>query len=93
MIANNAISTHDTAELRNAMKNQVLENESFKDDIHLNKLVSKPWGHEYRVFCNQMYDAWKLKILPRQETSMHCHPRKDTVLLCLELYPNFRTGT
>ncbi len=84
MIANNAISTHDTVELKNAMSSQFLENESFKNDIHLNELVNKPWGHEYRIFCNQIYDAWKLKILARQETSMHCHPRKDTVLLCLE---------
>lgn len=75
---------HDTKELEQAMLSQMLKNESFEHDTHLNELIPKPWGHEYRIFCNQMYDAWKLKILPGQETSMHCHPRKDTVLLCLE---------
>lgn len=80
----NAVSQSDVNELRNAILTQALHNESFERDTHLNELVHKPWGHEYRIFCNQMYDAWKLKIFSKQETSMHCHPRKDTVLLCLE---------
>lgn len=80
----NAVSKSDVNELKNAILTQDLQNESFTHDTHLNDFVHKPWGHEYRIFCNQMYDAWKLKILPKQETSMHCHPRKDTVLLCLE---------
>lgn len=71
-------------ELLNAFSSQALQNESFENDLYLNELVEKPWGHEYRIFCNQIYDAWKLKLLPNQRTSMHCHPRKDTVLLCLE---------
>src|SRR5437016_11556768 len=30
-----------------------------------------------------MYDIWKSTLLPGMATSMHCHPRKDTALLCL----------
>lgn len=57
--------------------------ESFENDLHLNQLVEKPWGHEYRVYCDSMYDVWRLHISSGHNTSMHCHILKDTVLICL----------
>lgn len=65
-------------------------NEDFAKDKYLNEFISKPWGHEYRIYIDNIYDIWKLTIAPGHETSIHCHPRKDTVLLCLSGEGRFR---
>jgi mannose-6-phosphate isomerase-like protein (cupin superfamily) len=52
-------------------------------DTYLDKVIDKPWGLEYRVYADMFYDAWVLRLRPGHSTSMHCHPRKDTALLCL----------
>lgn len=52
-------------------------------DTHLEDVIDKPWGYEYRVYADNFYDIWRLVIYPGHATSMHCHPRKETVLLCL----------
>ena len=57
--------------------------EQFDADLYLDGVIEKPWGHEYRVYADHFYDIWKLALLPGQATSMHCHPRKETALLCL----------
>jgi mannose-6-phosphate isomerase-like protein (cupin superfamily) len=49
----------------------------------LDEVIVKPWGHEYRVYCDPFFDVWQLTIKPRQSTSEHCHPRKSTALICL----------
>jgi mannose-6-phosphate isomerase-like protein (cupin superfamily) len=60
-----------------------LGSENFLQDTYLNQLILKPWGHEYRIYIDNIYDIWMLRINPDKRTSIHCHPRKDTVLLCL----------
>jgi mannose-6-phosphate isomerase-like protein (cupin superfamily) len=67
-------------ELRTGLK---LEAEHAEADGHLDKVIDKPWGHEYRIYADHFYDIWKLRIRPNQSTSLHCHPRKETVLICL----------
>nr|WP_263973746.1 cupin domain-containing protein [Rouxiella badensis] len=69
--------------------------ESFDKDFHLNDLIEKPWGYEYRVYCDCVFDLWKLHIDANQSTSMHCHIQKDTVLICLSGsgYTKFLDGT
>lgn len=52
-------------------------------DTYLDGVIDKPWGLEYRVYADMFYDAWALRLRPGHATSMHCHPRKDTALLCL----------
>ncbi len=52
-------------------------------DTYLDGVIDKPWGLEYRVYADMFYDAWALRLRPGHSTSMHCHPRKDTALLCL----------
>lgn len=52
-------------------------------DLHLNQLIPKPWGYEYRVYADQLFDLWQLCLRPGLRTSMHAHPRKTTYLLCL----------
>jgi mannose-6-phosphate isomerase-like protein (cupin superfamily) len=50
---------------------------------YLNELIAKPWGHEFRIYADDLYDVWKLCLRPGESTSVHCHPRKETALLCL----------
>lgn len=57
--------------------------ESPRKDCYLNGFIAKPWGHEYRVYCDYFFDIWKLRLSAGETTSMHCHVRKHTVLLCL----------
>lgn len=61
----------------------ILKSEQFEQDHDLNSPVPKPWGQEQRVYADNWYDVWSLCIHPKQATSMHCHPRKETALLCL----------
>ncbi len=52
-------------------------------DSYLNGFIVKPWGHEYRVYCDNLFDVWRLRLQAGQSTSMHGHLQKDTVLICL----------
>lgn len=62
---------------------QLIRFEDFTKDAYLDALIEKPWGYEHRVYADMLIDVWKLMLAPRQSTSMHCHPRKETVLMCL----------
>jgi protease I len=53
------------------------------DHSYLDHLIAKPWGSEFRVYDDALVDVWLLRLDAGSQTSMHCHPRKDTVLLCL----------
>jgi mannose-6-phosphate isomerase-like protein (cupin superfamily) len=52
-------------------------------DFELDDVIAKPWGHEYRIYCDAFFDVWRLTIEPGYSTSEHCHPRKSTALICL----------
>ncbi len=52
-------------------------------DSYLNGFIAKPWGHEYRIFCDTLFDVWRLRLEAGRSTSMHGHLQKDTVLICL----------
>ena len=62
-----------------------LPSENFDDPRHayLDELIPKPWGDEFRAYADDFYDVWKLRLWPGHGTSLHCHPRKQTALLCL----------
>lgn len=47
------------------------------------RIVNKPWGHEYLLFENGQVAMWYLFIRRGECTSMHCHPRKKTGLIVL----------
>jgi mannose-6-phosphate isomerase-like protein (cupin superfamily) len=59
---------------------------------YLDNLISKPWGCEYRVYDDVLVDVWLLRLTPGTSTSLHCHPRKHTVLLCLHGHGEVTTG-
>jgi mannose-6-phosphate isomerase-like protein (cupin superfamily) len=78
-------SPSDTSCVLNSLQktNFSLGAEQFDGDSYLDRVIKKPWGHEYRIYADYFYDLWKLSILPGHMTSFHCHPRKETALLCL----------
>ena len=48
-----------------------------------NKLVTKPWGYEYKIHENKNTATWYLTINKNQKTSLHCHPLKKTGFVLL----------
>ena len=63
---------------------------------YLNKVNDKPWGKEYLAFQNKEIGIWILHVNKNQETSLHCHFKKDTILVPLtgcfkiNLYDKFK---
>ncbi len=49
-----------------------------------NVIVNKPWGYEYLAYQNDEVALWLLYIKHNHETSLHCHPNKDTGLIVLD---------
>jgi rfaE bifunctional protein nucleotidyltransferase chain/domain len=48
---------------------------------YLNKVNDKPWGKEYLAYQNKQIGIWILHVNKDQETSLHCHFKKDTILI------------
>lgn len=46
-------------------------------------VIRKPWGFEYLACESEAVALWALKLRFNQQTSMHCHPEKLTVMLAL----------
>lgn len=59
--------------------------ETQKDDFfdYSKTLIKKPWGHEYLVFKNENVAVWALHIKKGFQTSLHCHPQKETSIVVL----------
>jgi mannose-6-phosphate isomerase-like protein (cupin superfamily) len=51
---------------------------------YLDRLIQKPWGSEFRVYEDDVREAWCLHLEPHRRTSLHCHPNKLTALICLQ---------
>ena len=51
---------------------------------YINKVVRKPWGYEYTIFEDVDFSVWFLCINKKSSTSLHCHPKKNTILVVLE---------
>lgn len=47
------------------------------------KVCIKPWGHEFLVFENSKVALWCLTLKKDASTSLHCHYKKDTLLIVL----------
>lgn len=55
---------------------------------YFNKVNDKPWGKEYLAYQNKYIGIWILHVNNEQETSLHCHFKKDTILI--PLYGHFK---
>ena len=63
----------------NKYYNKKRENSKFID--YIGKINDKPWGKEYLAFQNKNIGIWILIVNKDQETSLHCHFKKDTILM------------
>lgn len=54
------------------------------ENIFKDYVVNKPWGYEYLTYQNKNLAIWVLHINYNQSTSLHCHTKKLTGLICLE---------
>ena len=59
--------------------------DELKDDgtVYLHKRVVKPWGHEIERYEDDKVAVWWLHIHSGQQTSMHCHTKKTTLLVII----------
>ena len=57
--------------------------ENSKKIDYFNKINDKPWGKEYLAYQNKNIGIWILHVNSNQETSLHCHFKKDTILIPL----------
>jgi len=67
----------------------VNNNQYIKDEIHpyvdyKNKVCVKPWGHEFLVFENNNIGMWFLNIKKGHQTSLHCHFKKDSIVIAIK---------
>ena len=73
----------------------LLERENTEEINYLNKICVKPWGKEYLAYQNDKIGIWILHVAKDVGTSVHCHFKKDTLLIPLsgsfkiELYNTF----
>jgi mannose-6-phosphate isomerase-like protein (cupin superfamily) len=72
-----------TATMQQAESWPRYEEIAHRHDSELDEVIAKPWGHEYRIYCDPFFDVWRLTLEPGHGTSEHCHPRKSTALICL----------
>uniref|UniRef100_A0A6C0DL49 Cytidyltransferase-like domain-containing protein n=1 Tax=viral metagenome TaxID=1070528 RepID=A0A6C0DL49_9ZZZZ len=64
-------------------KPEIKNRENSKKKDYLNKLYEKPWGHEYLTYQNDNIGIWILHFNKNCKTSVHCHFKKDTLLIVL----------
>ena len=57
-------------------------NNSEKKD-YLNHKFHKPWGFEYLTYQTEKIGIWILHVNKNQKTSLHCHFKKDSMLIVL----------
>jgi mannose-6-phosphate isomerase-like protein (cupin superfamily) len=56
-----------------------------KNAYYDNRIVFKPWGHEYVVYrYKNILSVTLLNIKPSKSTSLHCHPIKKTGFVLLD---------
>jgi mannose-6-phosphate isomerase-like protein (cupin superfamily) len=76
------LSAKDEATLKKLLaQRRYIENAQPKD--YRDRVVLKPWGHEYLILQNEHVAVWFLHIKSGHSTSMHCHPQKKTCLIVL----------
>jgi rfaE bifunctional protein nucleotidyltransferase chain/domain len=65
------------------------QNSDYKN--YLNKRFDKPWGFEYLTYQTEYIGIWILHVNKNEKTSLHCHFKKDTMLVVLS--GSFRIDT
>lgn len=84
----------DAAAVARLLAHTTIEHErpGSAEDRYLDHLIGKPWGFEFRVYDDARVDVWMLHLAAGTRTSLHCHPGKDTCLLCVAGRGRLTTG-
>jgi len=51
---------------------------------YTNKICKKPWGEEFLMYESNKIAIWVLKIKKNMATSVHCHFKKDSLMIALD---------
>ena len=70
---------------RETLNEIYIDPQTLKDDgtIYLGVEIIKPWGCEMEKYRDDNVSVWLLNIKAGQQTSMHSHPNKTTLLTIL----------
>ena len=83
-------------ELQHTLDSDLITRDNTEETEFFNKVCVKPWGKEYLAYQNEKIGIWILHIKKDCGTSVHCHFKKDTLLIPLsgsfkiELYEGFK---
>ena len=79
------IFVHCTEKDRKALKAITVDPAQIEDDgtDYTDRKIKKPWGYEIEKYRDQNLSIWFLHIHRDQETSMHCHLNKTTLLIVI----------
>lgn len=75
--------TLTTKEQSIASNNSIQFNGENKRVDYKNKVCKKPWGYEFLVYESNKIGIWFLNIKKGHSTSLHCHFKKDTLIVVL----------
>lgn len=90
---------HSSSEEVNVVKPQFRNRNNSEKKDYLNRKFYKPWGFEYLTYQTEKIGIWILHINRNQKTSLHCHFKKDSMLIALsgtfriDTYDNFHILT
>ena len=74
--------TFPTGQELELTENNQQQGENAKVD-YSNCVCIKPWGHEFLPFVSSKIGMWCLTVNKGHATSLHCHFKKDTLLIVL----------
>ena len=72
---------HEQAIVNN---HRYIQEEEHANIDYAHKVCIKPWGYEYLVFQNKHVGMWFLNIKKGHQTSLHCHFKKDTIIVVMK---------
>lgn len=80
---NNFVSYTHTKEEQLASQNKDIEEEKHSNDNYKGIVCKKPWGYEFLPYESKKIGMWCLTVYKGHTTSLHCHFKKDTLLIVL----------
>jgi D-glycero-beta-D-manno-heptose 1-phosphate adenylyltransferase len=78
----NRFSSFPTEEELELTKHNEQHGENTRVDYR-NRVCIKPWGHEFLPYESNKIGMWCLTVNKGHSTSLHCHFKKDTLLIVL----------
>ena len=86
---------HSSSDEAKFIKPQFYTRDNSDKKDYLNRKFYKPWGFEYLTYQTDKIGIWILHVNKNQKTSLHCHFKKDSMLIALsgtfriDTYDNF----